>query len=399
MQASSGRTVLISGAGIAGPTLAHWLVRYGFRPTLLEAAPSLRDGGYMIDFWGVGYDVAEKMGLIPKLKREGYDITEIRIMDAVGRHVGGFDASVFRSATGDRFFSILRGDLAREIFRTIASDVEVIFGDGITAIEQDAGTAHVTFRSGVARSFDLVIGADGLHSSVRKLFGHEREFDKYLGYYTASFEVADYPNRTENAYVSYGVPGRQVARYALRSNRTAFFFIFATPSRLMIPHHDVPAQKAVLRATFHEDGWECGEILDALDSSHDIYFDAVSQIRMGRWSHGRVALIGDAAFCPSLLAGQGAAFAMAAAYLLSGELRRANGDHTAAFANYERTFRPFIESKQTAAERFGGWFAPKTQIGLWVRNATSRMISLPLIGPWLAGRAFGDRFALPDYNA
>lgn len=400
MQVSSNRNVLIAGAGIAGPTLAYWLMRYGFQPTLVEVAPSLRAGGYMIDFWGLGYDVAEKMGLIAKLRGAGYEFTELRLVDGRGRRLGGLDARAFKSLLGSRFFSILRADLAREVFRTIENGVEMIFDDSIASIEKATGAMNVAFRNGATRAFDLVIGADGLHSGVRSLvFGEEDQFEKYLGYHVASFTVADYPNRIENVYVSYTVPGRQVARYALRGNRTAFLFVFAGEKKLDLAPHDLTARKQILRNVFQGGGWETGKILDAMDAADDLYFDSVSQVRMPQWSRERVALIGDAAFCPSLLAGQGAGFAMAAAYMLAGELFRARGDYGTAFDKFERQFRPFIGRKQRAAKRLGAWFAPKTRLGLGVRNAVTRMMSLPTLGGWMLNGMLADRLVLPDYES
>ena len=163
------RSVLISGIGIAGATLAYWLGEYGFRPTLVERAPHFRDGGYVIDFWGLGYDIAERMGLVPGLRVEGYDVRELRIVDAKGRRAGGFGADVFRELTGGRYVSIARNDLSRLIYGLIEGKCETIFGDGITRLVEDGDGAHVEFKRGSPRRFDIVIGADGLHSAVRRL--------------------------------------------------------------------------------------------------------------------------------------------------------------------------------------------------------------------------------------
>lgn len=393
------RTVLISGAGIAGPALAYWLGRYGYQPTLVEIAPALPQGGYMVDFWGVGYDVAEKMQLMPALQRVAYRIGEVRMVDDHGARIGGLDTRLIQAAAGDRFFSILRSDLAREIFRTIESKAETIFSDSVTAIEQDEDGVQVSFRHAPTRRFDLVVGADGLHSAVRHLqFGDEDRFEKYLGYYVASFGMADYPRRDEDAYVSYTVPGRQIARYALRGNRTVFFFIWIEDAGLTVDRHDTETQKRILRARFRDCRWECGAILEALDASDSLYFDSVSQIRMPSWSRDRVALVGDAAYCPSLLAGEGAAFAMAGAYTLAGELHRMGADYRAAFRNYEQVLRPLIETKQRSALRLGHWFAPRTRMGLLARNQITRLMSWPWIGRWITGSMIEDRFRLPAYR-
>ncbi|HET9983971.1 MAG TPA: FAD-binding domain [Longimicrobiales bacterium] len=391
------RNILISGAGIAGPTLAYWLLRRGFTPTIVERAPALRTGGYMIDFWGAGYDVAERMGLLPVLHDDGYRMEELRLVDARGRRIAGFDASVFRSATHGRFTSLRRGDLARRIYELVDGRIETIFGESVTALHEDPIGVTVDFERSPRRRFHLVVGADGLHSNVRAhVFGDEERFEKFLGYYTAAFSADGYPHRDEGAYVAYALPGRQVARYALRGGRSAFFFVFAHDRGVDVGHHDVAAQKALLRRTYGGAGWECREILAAMDGADDLYFDAVAQTRMPGWSSGRVALVGDAAYCPSLLAGQGSALAMAGAYLLAHALAAAEGDHARAFADYQHRFKPLVDAKQAAAARFGSWFAPRTALGVRIRNLATSLMNVPLVAHLLAGRSLEDRIELPD---
>lgn len=314
-------TVLISGIGIAGPTLAYWLSVYGIDSVLVERAPQLRTGGYIIDFWGSGFDVAERMGLLLDIRREGYNVKELRLINSRGRHVGGFDVDIFRTAAGGRYVSIPRSALARIIYRKIEGRCETIFGDSITAIQQKADGVQVAFEHAAPRRFDAVVGADGLHSIVRKLmFGNEDRFEKFLGYSVAAFEAADYPLRDEDIFISYSVPGKQVGRFTMRDNRTLFLFVFAGEAGNRIDPGDVQSQKKSLRSLYGNLGWECPQILAALESCDDLYFDSVSQIRMDKWSQGRVGLVGDAAFCPSLLAGQGSALSMLAAYVLAGEM-------------------------------------------------------------------------------
>ena len=393
------RTILISGNGIAGPTLAYWLARQGFAPTLIEHAPAPRAGGYMIDFWGVGFDVAERMGLVPALRSEGYDFEEVRLVDADGRAVGGLDGNLFRKALRGRFLSIQRGELARLIFQAIDPPVESLYGDSIRAMSVDEDGVVVGFEHAPPRRFDLVVGADGLHSVVRSIaFGAESSYEKWLGFHTASFVADRYPHRDDGVYVAYTFPGAQVARYSMRRGRTAFFFVFRDPLEPHLNRHDLAGRKAALADVFARDAWECREIMAALAEADELYFDAVSQIRMGAWSTGRVSLVGDAAFCPSLLAGQGAAFAMLGAYVLAGELKRSGGDHRIACLAYHKMLRPFIERKQRAAAHFGGWFAPRTRVGIIVRNATTRLISLPFVANGFIRYAFGDRFEVPDYD-
>ena len=360
---SPNKSALISGVGIAGPTLAYWLARCGFKTTLVEVAPHLRTGGYVIDFWGRGFDVAEKMGLLPAIKREGYDVKELRLVGATGRRVGGFNAEVFRSATNGRYVSIPRGELAKIIYQSIEGRCETIFGDSITKIVQDEHRVCVTFERTLPRNFDIVIGADGLHSVVRKLvFGKQDHFEKYLGYMVAAFTVNGYRPRDEDVYVSYSLPRKQVARFAMRDDRTMFLFVFADEKDRRIESQDTNTHKDILRAEFRSAGWECPNILAAMDSCDEIYFDRVSQIQMDTWSQERIGLIGDAAFCPSLLAGQGAALAMIAAYVLAGELSRVASQPKEAFRRYEQQLQPFIKGKQNAAAQFASSFAAQDAI-------------------------------------
>lgn len=389
--------ILIVGAGVAGATLAYWLARYGHRPTLVERAPQLRTGGYIIDFWGVGVDIAERMGLVPELERKGYRVREVRLVGREGERVGGFSADVFARFTGGRYLSIPRGDLAEAIYGALDAGTERVFRDEVTALEDVRGGVVVTFRRSTARRFDLVIGADGLHSSVRALtFGDEERFEKYLGYKVAAFEVPGYRPRDEEMYVLHTAPGLQIGRFAMRDDRTMFLFVWRDPDPT-IPR-DPDDQRAELRSRFGASGWETAEILRALDASPELYFDRVSQIRMESWTRGRVALVGDAAHCASLLAGQGSALAMLGATVLAGELQLARGDHRLAFERYEQRLRAFIAHKQRAAEGFASSFVPGSAFGVALRNKLSSLLSIPLVAKLALGRSLRDDIELPDYR-
>lgn len=342
------------------------------------------------------------MGLLPQLGELGYVVREVRAVNRRGKRIAGFSADVFEWATQGRYLSIPRGDLAAVLFNSLEGRVETIFGDTVDRIEQGDDAVDVTLQSGAARRFDLVIGADGLHSQVRRVvFGPDERFEKYLGYQVAAFEVQGYRPRDELVYVSYTEVGQQVARFSLRNDRTMFLFIFTDGDPQGASVHGIDEQKALLRRRFGNSGWECPAILDALDSAGEIYFDRVSQIRMGpqqeSWSRGRVCLIGDAAFCVSFLAGQGAALAMIAGYLLAGELHRAGGDHRAAFARYQERFGPFAADKQRAAIRFASAFAPRSRLGLFLRNQVVRMMNFRPIANFAIGRDLTDRIELPEY--
>ncbi len=373
------KTVLISGAGIAGPTFAYWLNAAGFETTIVERAPQLRTGGYVIDFWGLGYDIAERMGLAAGLGSVGYHICEFRVVGDKGQRVAGFGTKAFDALTGGRFITLRRSDLSQLLFEAASPSTEVLFDDEIVSLREQADSVRVRFRVAGERDFGLVVGADGLSSNVRRLaFGPQAQFEKPLGYSVAAFEIQGYRPRDEDVYVIHNEPGRMVGRVALRDDQTLFLFVFADDDPRPSPH-DLAAQRRILRATFGSARWECAKILDCLDDVTELYFDRVSQIKMDRWSNGRVALVGDAAFCVSLLAGQGSALAMTAAYALGGELAKADGDYHAAFRAYEGLLRPFIAKKQRGAERFSGAFAPRTGWGLLLRNQVVKACAIPAV--------------------
>jgi 2-polyprenyl-6-methoxyphenol hydroxylase-like FAD-dependent oxidoreductase len=391
-------TVLISGMGIAGPALAYWLLDYGFAPTIVERAPHPRTQGYIIDFWGAGYDIAEKMGLLPDILRAGYRVRTVRFVDRHGRRVGGFNADVFRNATNGRFTSLPRGELSRILYRSVAGGADILFDNSITALEEAGDGVEVHLEHGSPRQFDVVIGADGLHSVVRALaFGPESRYERFLGYTVAAFESEGYQPRDEDVHVMYSVPGRQVGRFTMRDQRTMFLFIVADDDARSISPHDTAEQKAYLHRRFSGLGWECSQILSALEDRTDLYFDRVSQIHMDSWSKERIALVGDAASAPSLLAGQGSALALIGAYVLAGELAHATRPEDA-FTRYEARLRPFMLQKQKAAQDFAGAFAPRTPFGVFLRNQVTKAFALPFVARLAFGSDLLDRIDLPDYS-
>lgn len=389
--------VAVIGAGIAGPAFAYWMRRSGHDVTLVERAPHFRTGGYVIDFWGLGYSIAEKMGAIEDIHKVGYQVGEVRSVGTDGRTLARFGVDSIRRVTGGRYTTVARGDLAAAIYRTVENDVETIYSDTITSLDNQSDRVSLTFTNTAARDFDLVVGADGQHSIVRSLaFGPEPWFAHYLGAQVAACVIHGYKPRDENAYVSHNLSGRQIGRFAMDGDRTVVLFIFRSSSP-RVPH-TVGSSRELLRTEFADAGWEAPDILAALDDVEDIYVDVVSQIRMPKWTGGRVSLIGDAASCVSLLAGEGTGLALAQSYVLAGELGRTNGDLPMAFAAYERRLRHFIEEKQESATKMLAFFAARTNWGIWLRNNAMRAMNLPLVGDRVMARMLRDDIDLPDYQ-
>jgi 2-polyprenyl-6-methoxyphenol hydroxylase-like FAD-dependent oxidoreductase len=387
----------INGIGIAGPTLAYWLRQFGHEPVLFEKAPALRSGGYLIDFWGLGYEIAERMNLLPTLRRQSYEMRRMRMVDARGRDEATVDLTPMRETLGGRFISLARSDLAATIFGA-CNGVPTHFGVSISAVEQTGDGVLAKLSDGRNERFDLVIGADGLHSQVRAAaFGQQANVELPLGGYVAAFRVRGYPRRDELTYVSHTVPKRQAARVSLRDDETLVLLV----CRADLLDGDPPRerQKAALRRAFGDMGWEVPAMLDRMEASDEVYFDRVSQIRLPHWSSGRIGLLGDAAACPSLLAGEGCGLAMAEAYVLAGEIKRAGNDVERALAAYEERLHVFVAAKQRAALRFFGFFAPKTTLGLRVRNLIVNTFSIPFVARRVVASSVSDKLELPRYGA
>jgi 2-polyprenyl-6-methoxyphenol hydroxylase-like FAD-dependent oxidoreductase len=374
-------TVLISGASIAGPCLAYWLIRCGFRPTVVEKAGTVRPGGYPIDLRGVAVEVVDRMGLLAPVRAAHIATRQATCVDSRGRPVARMDLAKL-SGTGHDV-ELPRGKLASLLYEATRNDVEYLFDDSISSLEETDDCVRATFRSGAQRVFGLVIGADGLNSNVRGLvFGPEAQFHHYLGYYFAGFSVdADFGLDSE--VVMHNRPGRMAAVYAVRhQRRTNVLLVFAVNERIA-GRLSPPEQIDLVERAFAGDGWEVPRLLAAMRTADDLFFDAVSQIHMPSWTKGRVALVGDAGYAPSFLSGQGSSLAVVGAYQLTAALVAAGGDHRVAFPVYEQSMRHFVEQNQQLAGKASGAMIPKTKVGLWLRN---RMLALiPWIIPCSAG--------------
>jgi 2-polyprenyl-6-methoxyphenol hydroxylase-like FAD-dependent oxidoreductase len=338
--------VLVAGASIAGPALAHWLRRRGAGVTVVERAPELRPGGQAVDARGVAREVIRRMGLDAAVRAARTDTAGAYTVDVDGNVLETFGAD---DDGGDGYIAeieILRGDLSQVLYDDTRDGVEYVFGDRITELVQDADGVDVTFAGGDRRRFDLVVGADGLHSTLRAMvFGPRERFVRHLGLVLAFYSV---PNEfgLDQWLLEYKEPGRSALLRPIHdATRAMAMFSFAS-AEFDVDYRDIDAQKRLLREQVTGLGWLTPRILAHLDDTPDFYLDQVAQVVMDRWSSGRVGLLGDAAFSASPMSGAGTGLALVGAYLLAGELAAAGWDPAAGFAAYERQMRPFVEANQ-----------------------------------------------------
>jgi 2-polyprenyl-6-methoxyphenol hydroxylase-like FAD-dependent oxidoreductase len=348
------RDILISGASVAGPALAWWLSRYGFRPTVVERAPRLRGGGYAVDFRGaVHLGVLAKMGILDAVKARQTNLTGTTIVDPHGRPVAQMPAHVF---AGD--VEILRGDLAEILHEATQDSTEYLFGDSVTRLDQRPGGVDVSFSRAPPRTFSLVIGADGLHSNVRRLaFGEHGRFIEDLGLCVSIFSLPG-PAGPGHAGLLCSMPGRTAGVFSAGDNRAIAQLYFAAPG-VSYGHRERAEQQQVVAEAFTGMGWRVPQLLAAMAQAPDFYFDTVSQVHLDSWSAGRVALLGDAA-CAAGPGGNGTGNAVVGAYVLAGELAAAGGDHQAAFARYQQLIRPYVAKGQKQARGSKDFLAPAT---------------------------------------
>lgn len=380
--------VLVSGASIAGPAVAFWLQRYGARVTVVEKAPVLRPGGQAVDVKGdVHRTVLERMGILDELRALATGGTDQTIVDASGRAV-----AVLPGAFTGGELEIRRGDLAATLHERTRDTCEYVFGDAVTSLTETAGGVHVTFERGAPRTFDVVVGADGVHSGVRRLaFGPEERFVRHLGYYYALVELpVGHPFAGDPA-VMYNEPGRMAA---VGGPKSPAFFVFASEP-LPYDRYAVDEQRQLVLDAFAAGGWRLPELLEQVRVAPDVYVDSISRLEINHYAAGRVVITGDAAY-GNTLGGFGTGLALVAGYVVAGELALAGGDHHRAFRAYEERFRPYAAVARKG--HAGSFLAPAGRGGIWLRNLAFR--TGPLMGAMMR---ITDRFAtnieLPDYQA
>jgi 2-polyprenyl-6-methoxyphenol hydroxylase-like FAD-dependent oxidoreductase len=354
------RTVLISGAGIAGPALAFWLHHHGFEATVVERADAIRPGGQAVDVRGAALDVIDRMGLLPELRAMRTRMRGMSLVDGDGVELMRSSEEAWSSGRLDSpDVEVLREDLAGLL--SAQSKGTYVFGDSITGLDQTGDRVRVTFEQAETCDFDLVIGADGLRSVVRRLaFGPEESYAHHLGAYLGVFTAPNFLDLDEwQVWLKTG--GAGFAIYSARDNTEIRVTLGFESPPIVWDRRDPDAPRRLLQERLARVGWETPRLLDAMWQAPDFYFDAMAQIRMPSWHTGRVALLGDAGYCPSPLSGQGTSLALVGAYVLAAELAAADDDHQAGFTAYDRRMRPFVELNQAlATENPGGPPSPES---------------------------------------
>lgn len=393
------RRILITGASIAGNTLAWWLDQYGCDVTVVERAPEFRDGGQNIDVRGAGREVIRRMGLEEAALEHGTGETGTAWVHSDGSVIAEIDTDDLDSDGPTAEMEILRGDLSRLVFEQVKTKVNFRFGDRIVGLAQEGDGVTVTLDSGATDEFDLVIVAEGVGSTTRELvFPDENEprwLDMSLAYFTVPHEAQD-DQRWRWYHTTHG---RSVS---LRSDRhgtaRAMFSVQKAPEGEQ--DWSTEQQKAWLRGQFEDVGWEAPRVLKAMQDTEDFYFDVLRQVHMPKWHKGRVALTGDAAWCVTPLGGVGATLAMVGAYILAGELSRSD-DHEEAFAGYETRLRAFVDKAQDINKIVPRIANPHSRLGLGFLYASLKLVAAPGIKQVVA-KAVADRsetIELPEYGS
>ncbi len=366
-----GRRALISGGGIAGLTLAFWLAEHGDSPVVVERAPKLRRDGYAIDFFGTGFDVAARMGIDQELTSRRVPVDRIVYVDPRGRELAALDVERIRTLLDGKYVPLMHQTLERALYDCVKDRVSIRFGRVIRDIKDDRDGVIATFDNGASEKYDLLVGADGVHSATRALvMGRESAFQRHLGYAIASYRLPDRFG-IGRTWTMHNEPGRVVGAYAADEPGSIFaFFLWRTDETTYVPRE---RRLETLRRVFSDAEWIAKDMLAGADPSADIFMDAIAQIRMPCWHKDRIVFVGDACDCPTLVSGQGASLAMGGAYLLASALRD-TPDYQKAFERYEALMRPHVEAQQKSAKGFVKSVVPGSRLAVALQAIVLRVL-------------------------
>jgi 2-polyprenyl-6-methoxyphenol hydroxylase-like FAD-dependent oxidoreductase len=361
--------VLVSGASFAGLTTAFWMNRLGYKVTVVEVAKGLKMGGSPVDIKDHTVGIMERMGLLERIQACSLKAKAIDFLDVNGIPIARLPAQTGADLEQQSEFEIERDTLLQMMFEAVRGDVEFLFDDRVARMEESADEVAVTFKSGTQRSFSLVFGCDGNHSSVRKLhFGEETLYSHSLRNYF-SIVIVDKLLIEEDTAQMYNTPGKAMMLNAY-NNKTDIIFCFHSEADIPYSYRDQQEQKNIILQQFRDEGWRASELLGETVRSANFYFDKMCQIRMPSWTKGRVALVGDAAYCASPAAGMGGSLAIIGATALADAFTKHPTDIEAAFQEYNDNLRPFVEDVQAQAVNFGiEMFVPSSEEALQRRNA------------------------------
>ena len=380
--------ILVIGASIAGPMICYWLKKYGFNPTLIERSEQLRTGGYAIDIRGIAADIVKKMGIYDDIYAKRTSLLSKRYVDADGQTLSEEhgEKSSFREGND---VEIVRGELVNILLQAVP-DVPCHFHKEIISLTQKDQFVEVTFKDGHIERYDLVMAADGLHSSTRGMTFSDEDYQFFnLGYYISVFSIPNYLNLNRTK-VTFTKDQKIISVDSDKDPDRAFVIFGVRANKVLSGIADEKGQKECLRDWFYDLGWESNKILDLMNDSDDFYFDVMAQIKMDSWTKGRVALLGDAGYCASPFSGMGINLALVGAYILAGELKSAEGDYSVAFKRYNELMRPFVDANQDLALWMGECFLPESEVSKEIIEQRSSVIMEKI-------KVAANAISLPDY--